>query len=118
MKQGHLFQSQPVAHSRHTDPVTSKLAAQSISSDKIRASQQEILDILRDYGPLSDNAIYKHVKKQSVSGARTRRSELVRLNLVQDSRQRERTISDRLSIVWELVHGDNKERIYGPGAVC
>lgn len=119
MKQGHLFKSNsgPMAHARRSDPGTSKLAAESISSENIRASQQEILKILATYGPLSDGSIYKYVKRQSTSGARTRRSELVRQGLVQDSQNRETTVSGRLSIIWELVDENYQERIYGSSAM-
>ena len=118
MEQGHLFQHTVglKANARRTDPKTSKLAAQSISSDRIRESQMEILGILKSYGPLSDNKIFEYVERQSVSGARTRRCELVRRGLVGDSLDMEVTVSGRMSIVWKLEDGKEK-RIHEPREV-
>ena len=42
------------AHARATDPRTSHEAAASITSDKIRASQDAVLRVLRRTGPICD----------------------------------------------------------------
>ena len=95
------------AVARTTDPDTSWAAARSIDNEALRASQQQVLEILRKHGPLTDEAIYRYVNgEQSVSGARTRRSELVDAGLVRDSGARARTAAGRQTIVWEVVVSD------------
>lgn len=90
------------AVARGTDPQTSWQAAQSIAPEDLRASQVQVLDILRRHGPLTDEEIYRFVNgEQSVSGARTRRSELVDAGLVRDSGRRATTAAGRQTIVWE-----------------
>lgn len=89
---------------RLTDPETSRLAANSLSPEKLRASQLDVLVVLRRHGPLSDEAIYERLlRRQSVSGARTRRKELVDLGLVRDSGDRDVTASGRQTIIWEIA---------------
>lgn len=93
----------PEAVARTTDPITSHLAAASVTG--IRASQRMILGALQRHGPGTDEDIYEWLRleghKISLSGARTRRSELVRLGLVRDSGEKRRLHSGRLSIVWQ-----------------
>lgn len=96
---------EPRAVARATDPDTSWSAAQSIRAERIRASQAAILAILRTHGPLTDEGIWPHVDGQSLSGARTRRSELVAQGLVEDSGRRALTAAGRRSIVWRAVNG-------------
>ena len=92
------------AVARRTDPQTSWQAAQSIDPADLRDSQVQVLEILRKHGPLTDEAIYRYVNgEQSVSGARTRRSELVDMGLVRDSGARATTAAGRQTIVWEAV---------------
>ena len=70
----------------------------------IRASQRMILGALESHGPGTDEDIYGWLKleghKISLSGARTRRSELVRLGFVTDSGEKKMLPSRRLAIVW------------------
>lgn len=94
-----------VARARTTDPDTSHAAALSLSSHAIRDTQQEVLDVLREYGPLTDRSILAILwntkgKTQSPSGLRTRRSELVDLGLVVDTGRRNTAPSRRQEIVW------------------
>lgn len=90
------------AVARRTDPSTSWDAARSISPEGLRASQQQVLQILQRHGPLTDEGIYRYVNgEQSVSGARTRRSELVEAGLVRDSGRWSTTAAGRKAIVWE-----------------
>lgn len=95
------------AHARHSDPITSHLAADSVTG--IRASQRMILGALERHGPGTDEDIYRWLKDEghsiSLSGARTRRSELVRLGLVEDSGEKQMLSTRRLSIVWRRKHG-------------
>lgn len=87
---------------RNTDPLTSHMAAASVRN--IRASQQQVLDTLRDIGQGTDEDIAAHLKSCglafSPSGARTRRSELATLGLVADTGMRRKLRSGRLAIVW------------------
>lgn len=108
------------AHARRTDPQTSHDAARSISSDKIRASQQAVLDVLAQRGPMSDADLVdlyvsgwtRHtdppefvgpLPMQSPSGIRTRRAELVELGKVVDSGERATLPSGRRAIVWKAA---------------
>ena len=100
------------AHARNTDPHTSHAAAASI---KVRESQAALLTILRYVDePRSDNGIADayaefgpglNLPKQSPSGLRTRRKELVDLGKVRDTGRRVRLPSGRKSIVWEAIDG-------------
>lgn len=95
---------QYAARARHNDPATSHEAAASV--DKIRESQQLILSILMDHGPLTDEQIYARIPlgtKMSPSGARTRRGELVHKNFVKDSGNHGLTASGRRTIIWVAV---------------
>ena len=92
------------AVARTTDPATSWDAARSIEPEALRASQAQVLDILRQHGPMTDKGIYRYIDdEQSVSGARTRRSELVDAGLVRDSGARALTATGRKTIVWEVT---------------
>lgn len=89
---------------RLTDPETSRLAANSLTQEKLRESQLDIIWVLENHGPLTDEEIFARLPRiQSQSGARTRRKELVDLGLVRDSGDRDRTASGRQTIVWELT---------------
>lgn len=92
----------PRAIARNTDPETSHEAAISVSG--IRVSQQHIIDVLKSYGPATDEEIYPRLPvKISPSGARTRRAELVAMGLVIDSGERRTTEAGRRTIVWRAV---------------
>jgi hypothetical protein len=105
--QPHLFDSnddEPRAHARRGDPWTSHAAAASVTG--IRKSQQSVLDVLKELGPLTDEEIrlnYKKLPRQSDSGLRTRRDELVALGKVRDSGRCRRLKSGRLAKVWEAL---------------
>ena len=89
---------------RTTDPETSHRAAASVRN--IRESQQTILNLLKEHGALSDEQIFKKFpKKITPSGARTRRNELVRMGLVKDSGQTDKTASGRATIIWQAIEG-------------
>lgn len=94
-----------MASARKTDPETSHAAAASVGD--VNLTKQYILKALRR--PRIDEDLidaYRQQKKaplQSESGIRSRRSELVRAGLVQDSGKRLLTRSGRSSIVWERV---------------
>jgi hypothetical protein len=106
MEQPDLFKK-PCAHARRTDPETSHAAARSISSDKLRQSQDEVLRLFDVGGNMTDVevALLASVEGvvQSPSGLRTRRRELVDLGLLKDTGKRERLLSGRQAIVWGKV---------------
>lgn len=96
------------AVARRTDPSTSWEAARSVTG--IRESQQQVLDLFRAFGPMTDEAAYTEHRRyslsahiQSVSGFRTRRSELVARGLLEDSGERRVGSTGRRMIVWRAV---------------
>lgn len=97
----------PVA--RRSDPDTSWAAADSVDLLKISDVQWGILKLLREYGPLPDDRIWDGLEYlglqdlTSPSGARTRRAELVRKRLVEDSGERVRGPTNRKMIVWKAT---------------
>lgn len=99
---------EPVA--RRGDPETSWEAARSVRPETIRKTAAEVLAVLRDCGPCTDEEIAavcrRRGSKQSPSGLRTRRSELVTLGLVVDSGRRALTSAGRRTIIWSLVGDD------------
>jgi len=101
-----LFDQEPVARARATDPDTSHEAARSVSN--LRLSQESVLKVLRLI-PMTDVEMARiyhssiDVPLQSDSGLRTRRKELVDLGLVRDSGHRRKLPSGRSAIVWEVV---------------
>lgn len=106
--QPRLFGGTPA---RHTDPETSHDAAASLREERVRRSQQHVLTLLRREGPLTDSAISElypryypnPTDRQSPSGLRTRRAELVDQGLVEDSGERATLPSGRKSIVWRVT---------------
>lgn len=107
-EQGSLFTPPPRA--RNTDPHTSHEAAESVQRQ--RESQEAVRRLLGYIGPSTDEDLrlaYEEwqakakLPKQSPSGLRTRRSELVAMGIVRDSGARQRLDSGRQAIVWEVV---------------
>jgi len=97
----------PVAHARNTDPETSHAAARSHAPEKLRISQADVLRLFRRYGPMADGDLLLYADKegvrQSPSGLRTRRKELVVRGRLRDTGQRVRLESGRRSIVWGIA---------------
>lgn len=96
------------AKARRTDPRTSHEAAASVGD--LNLSQQMVYDTLREHGPMHDELISLTIRAVpgnyiSLSGARTRRHELVELGLVEDSGTTVLTESGRNTIVWKVVDG-------------
>jgi hypothetical protein len=96
------------AHARGSDPATSHAAAASLTD--LRASQMAVLGLLLSLGPMTDETLAGHYKrasendelpKQSSSGLRTRRAELVDAGLVLASGRFEHLTSGRKAIVWK-----------------
>lgn len=91
------------AYARSGDPDTSWSAADSITADHIRASQAEVLNLFRQYGPMTDEvARMRYHGQQSLSGFRTRRAELVDKGLLVDTGGRELGSTGRQMIVWAV----------------
>ena len=118
-----LFDPEPRAVARRTDPRTSHQAAASVT--EIGQSQQDVFEVsttkaildgqhriaaLREMGvsascehlPEECAVRYRGIP-QPPSGLRTRRSELVELGKVRDSGQRRVFRSGRRAIVWEAT---------------
>lgn len=96
------------AHTKTGHPETSHEAASSLSSDKIRQSQKDVLWVFRNFGKMADTELiekYNRVgkPKQSPSGIRSRRSELRDRGLVAWSGEYRVLASGRKSRVWEIV---------------
>lgn len=95
---------------RATDPATSAYAAASI--EDLPERRRAVYGVLAEYGPLTDEALAEVygslaeeglVPPQSPSGLRTRRSELVRSDLVVDSGERGETSTGRAAVVWAVA---------------
>jgi len=96
------FFDQPQRYARKTDPEESWLAARSITD--IRRSQWEVYKSLLSIGPCIDERLVDIMQamgsKQSESGIRTRRSELVTFGLVIPTTEKFFTKYGNLSQVW------------------
>lgn len=101
------------AMARTTDPETSHMAAASVSD--LRHSQYLVLKVLRklpsrgmtDEELQAEYLFHRRQRPalflaQSESGIRTRRSELVRLGLVEFAGERRRMDSGRMARVWRI----------------
>jgi hypothetical protein len=99
-----FFPEPPTAHARHSDPPTSHMAASAVN---VGLSQMLVLSIMQRLGEATDEQILEAATlfKQTItpSGARTRRSELVKAGFLKDSGRKGVTKSGNKTIVWELV---------------
>lgn len=101
------------ARARRTDPKTSHQAAASI--DDLPKRERDVLDIFHLFtGPMTDeNLVMKYdartrspgagMRRQSPSGIRSRRAELVAQGFLRDSKRKGKTRSGRSAILWELT---------------
>lgn len=101
-----------IPRARREDPLTSHIAAASVSRKALRATQSALLVLLREQGPSTDEDIAVAYEKsysprgwprQSPSGLRTRRDELVKVGLVRDTGKRRRLTTGCRGNVWEVV---------------
>lgn len=94
------------AVARATDPLTSHEAAASV--EDVRESQRLVHRLLDGLGLATDEVLVNVAAATglpiSPSGLRSRRAELVRLGLVEDSGARARLASGRRAIVWQVRH--------------
>lgn len=101
---------------RTSDPETSHEAAASISRKALSDGQRTILNLLRKFGPMTDEEIleelaemgWRNQKVRTASSARTRRKEITQDDIhkdrpIKDSGERRKTRSGRNAIVWEAV---------------
>lgn len=90
---------------RRTDPDTSHEAADSLSHEHIRATQQRILGLLQNFGPMTDHEIEAQWPWPPVSpsGLRTRRAELVDQGRVTHNGQYRTLASGRRARVWKIA---------------
>ena len=96
-----LREPEPTAVARRSDPDTSWEAARSV--DHIRESQAEVLALFQHHGPMTDEmARSLYHGKQSLSGFRTRRSELVDQGRLVDTGRRARGSTGRRMILWSV----------------
>ena len=95
-----------IALTRTTDPQTSHDAAKTV---RVTDGQMAVYAEFRMYGPMTDEQLIYALKVRSEScpdaqlsdsGARSRRSELVKLGMLRDSGQRGVTASGRQTIIW------------------
>lgn len=96
------------AKARATDPQTSHAAAASVKN--LTRSREPLLAVIKGNGGGTDEMIlgqyedvFGNAHPQSPSGLRTRRAELVRAGLVEDSGERRTLRSGRQAIVWKAV---------------
>lgn len=107
------------AHARAADPLTSIQAAESVTN--LNAKREAVYKCLLSLGPMTDEQLclgYHRMSqmpgwivqddpyvfpRQSDSGIRTRRSELVRAERCKDSGRREKSSGGRGCIVWQAV---------------
>lgn len=97
---------------RLSDPSTSLAAAGSLNAQRLTATREAILTVLREHPDgLTDADIADryHGPEASPSGLRTRRSELCDLGLVADTGRRQLLTSGRHAIVWSHSQTQTKE---------
>jgi len=92
---------------RNTDPDTSHQAAQRLLRNSVTALQFAVGIALENEGPMTDEQLCQHLAEThtdlvTVSGVRTRRSELVNMGFVYDTGERRPTVTGRQAIVWGL----------------
>lgn len=97
----------PLRPTRSTDPETSHDAAASTTEDALRRTQMDVLGLFQFHGAMSDEDMIARGAaagiKQSTSGMRTRRSELVAMGYLVDSGLKGRTKTGRNTILWITV---------------
>lgn len=95
------------AHARRSDPATSHHAAKRVNLGNLRESQKEVLALLGRTGPVTDETLVEKAReegvRQSPSGLRSRRAELVDKGLAEDSQERQETMFGNPATVWRLT---------------
>jgi hypothetical protein len=92
------------ARARVSDPVTSHLAARSVSNTML--VQERIVALYRRFGAMTDEELCAMFDARPVwaspSSIRSRRAELVAAGVVVNTGRRRRTVSGRQAIVWDI----------------
>lgn len=98
------YYKNPTTMTRRFDPLTSFKAAASVDLTK---GQKIVMAAFRVRNNMTDEELISTVAslglKLSPSGCRSRRKELVELELLRDSGVKAKTASGRQTIVWELI---------------
>ena len=100
-----VIYSNTTPRARTSDPETSHHAAGTVTQLAVTRTQNLILEALRGHGPLTDEELCRRLadaqaEAVSVSGVRTRCSELVTAGRVVDTGERKPTRTGRSAIVW------------------
>jgi len=99
---GTVVEPRSTARARRTDPATSHIAAVSVKD--LTETQQLVLRLLNEKGPMTDIELFQAWPQDwptvSMSGLRTRRSELTEVGKVFDTDQRRLSPSGRPCVVW------------------
>lgn len=103
-----VIYSNTTPRARNTDPTTSHAAAASVTLETLTWMQALVLQTLNTHGPLTDEQLCMRIAADqqepvSVSGVRTRRSELAAAGHVIDTGDRQPTRAGRQAIVWGLA---------------
>lgn len=100
--QGTLFVLPQAAHARHSDPITSEMAAATVN---IGLSQMLVLAALQRIGEATDEQLHEAItlfgNVISPSGSRTRRKELTDAGYIKNSGRLGVTKAGRKTIIWE-----------------
>lgn len=88
------------AHARNSDPSTSVEAAD-VASERLTEKQQQVLEVLQDHGPMTDEQLVDLLPRMSPSGVRSRRSELIERRLARDTGATTLTRMGNKTIIWE-----------------
>ena len=91
----------PKPRARHTDPDTSHEAAESVE-DSAPAQRAQILEYLRNYGPLTADALDEALGLRLTSAGR-RLPELQGLRLVDMTRSKAKTRTGRFARLWKAT---------------
>jgi hypothetical protein len=107
MQQGiarHNRAEHPAAIARTDDPQTSHEAAKTVN---VKRGQALVLDMLKSLGDATNEELENTAQLLgldiSESGVRTRRVELTRLGLVEDTGQKRETLAGNAAKVWKAV---------------
>ena len=96
--------SQLDAFARRSDPETSHEAAATVD---IRRSQEQVINLFHRYGPMTDAELLEAADrlsvKQSPSGLRTRRNELVAKGVLRFTGTFKRLHTGRRARIWEAL---------------
>lgn len=88
---------------------TSREAVEKIIPKMSKLRKAVLVTLAR--GPMSDELLRTYHPQYRESTIRTRRSELVQMGLVEDSRERVKLASGNRSIIWQLTEAGRKEAI-------